>query len=207
MSSLVASSRALASAAALSGRLSRRRGGASIPARTRRWRRHPVRLLAWDCSTWLTCGFAASWVGRGTCSGLLRLSAPHPRTSATPSTRTSGEGGRSARWSSGQQQERIRGREMRRNKIKNSGGAGAIRRWRSGAVVALMVGMAGGSIAGAASGDDGPDQVRSFRSKFIHVTGMSVAASVAVEAAHRPHVSNSERSIAGRGAERSDVIA
>ena len=96
---------------------------------------------------------------------------------------------------------------MRRNKIKNSGGAGAIRRWGSGAVVALMVGTAGGSIAWAASGDDGPDQVGSFRSKFvIHVTVTSIAASVAFETGHRPHVGNSESSVTGRGADRSEAI-
>jgi len=97
---------------------------------------------------------------------------------------------------------------MRSNKIKDSGGAGAIRRWGSVAVVALVVGMAGGSIAWAASGDDGPDQVRSFRSKFvIHVTVTSIAASVAVEAGRRPHVSTSGRSLIGHRAKRSDVIA
>lgn len=97
---------------------------------------------------------------------------------------------------------------MRSNKIKNKCGAGAIRWWGSGAVVALMVGKTGGSIAWAASGDDGPDQARSFRSKFvIHVTVTSIAASVAVEAGRRPHVNTSGRSLFGHRAKRSDVIA
>ena len=96
---------------------------------------------------------------------------------------------------------------MRSNKIKNSGGAGAIRRRESGAVVALMVGTAGGSFAWAASGDAGPDQVRSFRSKFvIHVTVRSIAASVAFETGNRPDVGNSESSVTGRDADRSEAI-
>lgn len=93
---------------------------------------------------------------------------------------------------------------MTRNKIKNSGGAGAIRRWRSVAVMALMVGMAGGSIAWAAPGD-GQDQVRSFRSKFVTVTSVAMA-SVAVEVGHRPHEGSFGRSLIGRHAERPDVI-
>ena len=93
---------------------------------------------------------------------------------------------------------------MRRNKIKNSGGAGAIRRWRSAAVMALMVGTAGGSIAWAAPGD-GQDQVRSFRSKFVTVTSVAMA-SVAVEVGHRPHDGSFGRSLIGRHAERPDVI-
>lgn len=98
---------------------------------------------------------------------------------------------------------------MRRNKIKNSGGAGAIRRWWSVAVMALVVGLAGGSIAWAASGDDGPDQVRSFGSKLVnHLTGTSVAVVlVAAEAGRRPHVSTFGRSLTGRCPERLDVIA
>lgn len=93
---------------------------------------------------------------------------------------------------------------MRRNKIKNSGGAGAVRRWGSGAVVALGVGTAGGSVAWVAPGD-GPDQVRSFGSKFVTVTSDAMA-SVAVEAGHRPHVGSFGRSLIGRRAEHSDVI-
>lgn len=94
---------------------------------------------------------------------------------------------------------------MRSNKIKNSGGAGAIRRWGSVSVKAQVVGMTGGSIAWAAPGD-GPDQVDSFRSKFVTVTPDAMG-SVAVEADHRPHVGSFGRSLIGRRAERSDVIA
>jgi hypothetical protein len=94
---------------------------------------------------------------------------------------------------------------MRSNKIKNSGGAGAIRRWRWVAVMALVVGMSGASIAWAAPGD-GPDRVGSFRSKFVTVTSGAMA-SVAVEAGHRPHVGSFGWSLIGRRAERSDVIA
>ncbi len=94
---------------------------------------------------------------------------------------------------------------MRRNKIKNSGGAGAIRRRGSVAVMTLVVEMTGGSIAWAAPGD-GPDQVGSFRSKFVPVASGAMA-SVAVEAGHGPHVGSFGRSLIGRRAERWDVIA
>ncbi|HEV2890316.1 MAG TPA: hypothetical protein VGX28_08045 [Frankiaceae bacterium] len=97
---------------------------------------------------------------------------------------------------------------MTRNKIKNSGGAGAIRRWRSVAVAALVVETIGRSFAWKARGDERPGQVGSFTRKFVtHVTAMSAAvASVAVEAGRRPHVSTLGRSVIGRRAERLDVI-
>lgn len=66
-----------------------------------------------------------------------------------------------------------------RNKIKNSGGAGAIRRWRSVAVVALVVVMAGATGGWAAPGDEGMAQVKSFANNIANYV-TAIAASVAV---------------------------
>ena len=89
---------------------------------------------------------------------------------------------------------------MTRNKIKNGGGAGAIRRWRSVAVTALVVGMIKASIAWAVPGDDGLGRVRSFGSKFVtHVTITRVAvASFAVDGV---------LAVSAGSAKRSEVIA
>jgi hypothetical protein len=68
---------------------------------------------------------------------------------------------------------------MRKNKIKNGGGAGAIKRWRSVAVAALVAVMVGASNAWAAPGDDGMAQVKSFANNLANYV-TAIAASVAV---------------------------